>query len=462
MEVRLRKHGAAHGLRDGQARKGWEKYVNDRPSRLSFPARWSWCLIALTLATAACAAGPPASKPEPGLDRLLFERRYFDLRRFLTASGNLSRLEALYVRGRVANAFNLVTASVDDLTAYLREAGAGEPKGRIVAALGTLADNYIRLCQYAKVAEIRRTMEPLLTGEVRPDYFADFQASTALWEALDGVPPQSVTGLEETELEPFAGAGAGVPVVIGGRTVPLIPDTGSSLSLISHTEAGRLGLRVLNVSIEINTATGKSVPARAAVADELRIGRVVVRNVVFLVVEQELLYFAGIMEQRTGLLGFPVLADLKEVTFLKNGGMRVPARPRLSGAPNFFLERENPVLETSFEGRRLLFHLDTGALRSQLYPSFFRAYRDRIVARGVPTGENIESVGESVTVPAYLIQGVHFRIAGRNVLFDRPLPVLTKATGSSSEVFDGVLGIDLLTHSRTMTISYDAMRIVLE
>ena len=64
----------------------------------------------------------------------------------------------------------------------------------------------------------------------------------------------------------IAGASNGVPVIIGGRTVPLIPDTGSSLSLISNTEAKRLGLRMIDVSIWINTSTGRGIPARTAVA----------------------------------------------------------------------------------------------------------------------------------------------------------------------------------------------------
>jgi len=423
-------------------------------------AGWPWRLIAVVLATAVCAVGPPASNPEPGFDRLLSERRYFELRRLLESAGNLSRPEIFYVRGRVANAFNQIAPSIDDLTSYLREAGGGQPGFRIKSALGTLAEDYIRLFQYGQAVEIRKKLLPLLRGELRGDDLADFQSTTQLWEALAAAPPQSVTVSEDTELSPAGNAG--VPVTIGGQTVSLLPDTGSSLSLISRPQAERLGLQDLGVAVDVSTSTGQRVTARASVVAEMKIGRIIVRNAVFLIVPEEMLYFPDIKEQRTGLLGLPVLAALRELTLFSTGSLRVPARPKVQGAPNFFLEKEDPVLETIFEGRRLLFHLDTGAIRSQLYPPFFRAFSDRILRRSAPIGENIEGVGTDITVPAYLIQGVRFRLAGRNVVFDRPIAVLAKATGPSSEIYDGVLGLDILAHYRAITISYEAMRIVLE
>jgi Aspartyl protease len=432
----------------------------DRPAQKSLKAGWPLCLITAALATAAWTMGPPASNPEADFDRLLSERRYLELRRVLGSTGNSNRPEILYVRGRVANAFNQIAASIDDLTAYLREAGAGQAKTRLVETLNTLADDFVKSFQYGKAADIRKELLPLLKGELRPDALADFQATSLLWEALAAAPPQSVTVSEDTELSP-AGS-AGVPVTIGGRTVSLLPDSGASLSLISRSEAERLGLQDLGVAVDLSTSTGQRVTARASVVPEMRIGRIIVRNAVFLIVPEEMLYFPDIKEQRTGLLGFPVLAGLKELTFFGTGRIRVPARPRLDKAPNFFLEKENPVLETNFEGRRLLFHLDTGAIKSQLYPPFFRAFRDRIVARGAPVGENIEGVGTDVTVPAYLAQGLRFRLAGRNVVFDRPIAVLTKATDPSSEIFDGVLGLDILAHFQALTISYEAMRVELE
>jgi hypothetical protein len=175
-----------------------------------------------------------------------------------------------------------------------------------------------------------------------------------------------------------------------------------------------------------------------------------------------MLYFPEIEKQRSGTLGFPILAAMKELVINRTGCIRVPARPRLSGVPDFFLEGENPVIEAKYRGQNLEFMVDTGAAVTQLYPRFFRAFRQEILARGIPTTEEVEGVGTSLQTPAYLMKGLRFRIAGRDLVFNRSVPVMPKPTDASSSIFDGVFGLDILTHFQTMTINYANMRIALD
>ncbi len=431
-----------------------------RLGRKHAAARMTWCLAALTLIMPFCATAPQGPEPTIELDKLLAERRYFELRQRLQSVEAMAQPEILYIRGRVANAFNRIGESINYLTSYLQAAGTGLAEARLRDVLGALTDDYVKSFQYTKAAETREKMLALLRAGLSPQAVADFQGITSLWRGLRTYPPQSVTILEDTEIAPMGEEG--LPVDIAGQTIPFIVDTGSDLSLINRADAERLGLPTLDVRVDISTATGERVAAQGAVVGEMRIGRVVVRNAVFLVVPEQMLYFPDIKKQRRGLLGFPVLAGMKELSLLRTGGLRVPAQPRVQGEPNFFLEKEDPVLETNFLGRRLLFQLDTGAAESQFFPPFFRAFHDRIVRRGVFATENVEGVGTVVTVPTYVINGFSMVIAGRDVPFDRPVPVLTRATDPASQIFYGALGLDLLTHFQALTISYEAMRIVLE
>jgi hypothetical protein len=416
--------------------------------------------MAVVLSLFAGTLGFGAEKSEEELESLFNQKRYFELRRILGPDKGDTRPETLFLRGMLANAFNQLETSIRYLNSYLKIAGPNPPEGRLRRCLSALADDYVKSFQYGKAAETRGTMLPIIQAESDANAQADFQGITDLWKAVQAFPPQSVTVLGDTEICPAGGKA--VPIDFPGGEVPLIPDTGSGLSLIIRADAKRLGLPLLDVPVQVSTATGERVVAWPTVVGEMKIGRIIVRHAVFLVVPERMLYFPEINRQQSGTLGFPILAAMKELIIDEAGCIRVPARPRLSGTPNFFLEGENPVIEAQYQDRELEFMLDTGTGTTQLYPRFFRAFKQEILARGVPATEEIEGVGTSLRTPAYLIKGLRFRVAGREVFFDRSIPVMPEPTDATSSIFDGVFGLDILSHSRTLTINYAAMRIALD
>ncbi len=391
--------------------------------------------------------------------RLFSERRYFELQKLLGPETSPPRPEDLFYRGILANAFNRLNDSIGYLTAYLQTPEAARPGTRIREALGALADDYTKLFQYGKASETRERIAPLLQKELPPSDYAAFETVVDFGKAMASAPPQTVDipGDTETILTEFSE----IPVSFEGRDIFLLADTGSALSLIIVSDARRLGFRILDVEVQVGTSTGESVRARPCLVPELRIGAIRVFNAVFLVVPDKMFYSRELKRQRSGLLGFPVLNALREITFSPRGTFVVSSPPRLAGPPNYFLERHNPVLEASFRGRRLLFLLDTGAYQSELFPSFYRAFRPEIETKGTYAPEDIEGVGTHITVPVYLMKGLGFDIGGREVVFNKELPILTKPTNEASDVYDGTFSLDLMGTSHPLTISYAAMRIAL-
>jgi hypothetical protein len=432
----------------------------DLPNGRNARARKLWFGLAVALSLSGWTLGFGAKNSEKELDKLFTQKRYFELRRILGPDKGDSRPEILFLRGMLANAFNQLDASIGYLKSYLKTAGPNPPEWRLREALSSLSDDYVKSFQYGKAAETREAMTPLIRAGSSPKALADFMSITDLWKAVQAFPPQSVAVLGDTEICPAGGRA--VPVDFAGGQVPLIPDTGSGLSLIIRADAKRLGLSLLDVPVQVSTATGERVVAWPTVVGEMKVGRVIVRHAVFLVVPERMLYFPEVKKQQSGTLGFPILAAMKELNFDMTGCIRVPARPRLSGTPNFFLEGESPVLEAKYHGQELEFMLDTGAGTTQLYPRFFRAFRDEVLALGIPAIEEVEGVGTTIKTPAYLMRGLKFRVAGRNVVFNGTIPVMPEPTGAASSIFDGVFGLDILTHFRTMTINYKTMRISLD
>ena len=394
----------------------------------------------------------------PKLEKLYSEHRFFEMRTLLEPE-TAGTPDILFYRGIVANAFNRSADSAGFLNSFLQIAGDRLPEAALRDALVALADDYARMFEYAKAAETREKILPILGKGISRSELAAFKSIIDLWKAMASAPPQTVEIPGDTEID-LTDAGE-VPVEINGLEVPLLPDTGSSLNMIVRSDAERLGLKVLDVTVEIGTATGKIIKARPCLVPELRFAGIRVRNAVFLVVPEEMLYFPEIGRQRKGLMSFPILVNLKELTFTREGKFIVSSPPRLQGPPNFFLAGADPVVEAEYEGQRLLFFLDTGAFGTELFLPFYKAFEPGIIRHGVYAPATIEGVGTRAKAPVYLVKGLNFRVAGLDVRFDKALPVLTRPTGASSNVFDGSFGLDLLTGRRELTLNYGAMRLSL-
>lgn len=389
------------------------------------------------------------------LGQLYSDQRFFELRELLESVTENSP-EVLYYRGMIANAFNQSAESENALIAFLDAAGDRVSASVRSDVLLALADDYARQFNYARAAEFRERALPLLDKSISRSELAAFKSTIALWTAMSSAPPQTVDIPADAEIA--LTEGGEIPVTINGREIPLLPDTGSALSMIDSADAERLGLDVLDITVEVGTATGKIVKAKPCLVPELRFGGVIVRNALFLVVPEEMLYFHEPGSQRQGLMAFPILAGLREFTFTRQGRFIVTAHPSLEGPPNVFLSSTQTVIEAYYEGRRLLFFFDTGGFSTELFPSFFKAFEPEILRRGLYAPATIEGVGTRAKTPVYFMSGMSFQVAGEEVRFERPVPVLTRTTGETSDIFDGSFGFDLMTGHQELTLNYEAMR----
>ena len=423
-------------------------------------------VFAVCAILAACGAPDPPDPPDPPAPSLgravemFAQRRYFELRKLLAALPAEGPPEVLFFRGMMAAVFNQPEAAVGYLNSYLEQAGTAVPRLRRLEALRTLADEYAALFQYGRSAELRAQALDLARSQLNSSAVADLERLTAFWRSLAGVPPQTVTIPEYTVL-PLVGDSE-IMADFGGPEVALLPDTEASLSLITRAEAERLGFRIFSAPTEVGTATGEGVLAYPALAPEFRFGDIVIRNAIFLVVPQRMLYFPEIKKQRSGIVGFPILSAFRQFTFDRGGTLTVPAQPDGGGEPNFFLYHDNPVIEAEYEHDRLLLMLDTGSFSSELYSPFFERYREDVLSRGAKGTATIEGIGGQVAVAVYLLGGVSFKIAGQHLDFHRELVVLTQPTSEGSGIFDGVLGSDIFPIFSRVTVNYAAMRFSLE
>ncbi len=137
----------------------------------------------------------------------------------------------------------------------------------------------------------------------------DVENSFNLWNALRAVAPQTVMIESDTRLvgtRDKAGL-LNVLIELNHQNASFVFDTGANLSTVTASTANRLKLQILETSVSVGSSTDNKVNSKLAVGAILKIGRVVLRNAVFLVLEDQTLFFPQIDYQISGIIGLSII-----------------------------------------------------------------------------------------------------------------------------------------------------------
>jgi len=363
--------------------------------------------------------------------------------------------DTLFFKAVSSNNFNRPQRSLGYLRQYLKLRGISSERKRDSYTL--LADNYLKLFQYRRAAIVLSQILARENGQLDAEQREDYENSKNLWWALRHVPPQTASFRGDSVLQ---GTLKAIPFTVNGRRLSFPMDSGASLSIITRSLATQLGLRFAGSSIKVGSITGEHVQAELAVARKLQIENVTLSNVVFLVFADKDLLGPSKGEVK-GVLGYPVFLALKQIRFERGGTVVIPAQANTRGDQNLCLDGSKPLLAAEYEGRRLVFALDSGAGHSILYPSFYKDYQHEITSRYQQQSETINGVGGSTQIPAFRIQDFILTISEKRASLPE-VAVLVRETLPESKYFYGNLGNDVIRQFGSMTINFVAMSVVFE
>lgn len=395
------------------------------------------------------------------LKELYDKKQYFELRDKVNELRGNSSNEIIFYRGAIANKFNSTEESIKLLNLYLKNASPKD--ANLKECYSLLADNYTKTFQYAKAAEIYKTILQNFSAEMSEIDKANYQNVFRLWSALRNVRSQKVWFKGNSRIQGIKEeVGLTVPTEINGTAKEyLIFDTGANISTITESLAKKLKLKIITAQIIVGSITGEKVKARLGVAKKLRLGNVLVENVVFLVFPDNALYIEPISFQMKGLIGFPLIAALCEITWTKNKEILIPANPAKKAKQNLALINLTPLIEGHYQGKRLIFGFDTGASNSSFYQPFFKSFETEIRKIGTEKLEKISGVGGSKEIKSYLLKDFKMNFAGKEANFPK-VEVLTEKTTSLSEFVYGNIGRDLIDQFETMTMNFQTMSVSFE
>jgi predicted aspartyl protease len=377
--------------------------------------------------------------------------QWFKLRSAVKAT----KASAFY-RGAVASAFNDVKQAEKNLQSVITSAPRSEQASEAHKLLTYVYQRAGRYRQALSEVEAALATEPNKVSLIN---------ARALFSALSQFPEQSIAKRRFSRTRySMKDGNLFLPVEINGRSAKYIADTGANFSIISEAEAKRLGLTIHGSGgSKVGDSAGVNIDVRLAVADQLTVGHVRLRHVIFFVMRDDQQPFVNLACGERGVLGLPVLLAFQTLRWKREGTFEIGFASGLSShrKSDICFEGAQPVIEAEFRGSKINIFLDTGATKTRVLPLFAREFAGFVEEFGGKDSARVTGVSGSVEVDAITLPELTFRISGFDAAL-RPAQVLLKETTSDSRWWHVWIALDLVNQARVVTIDFESMRLALE
>jgi hypothetical protein len=257
--------------------------------------------------------------------------------------------------------------------------------------------------------------------------------------------------------------GVHLPVTVNGARVDWLADTGANFSLMSDSEAMRLGLELRESDGRAADLAGGSTSVRVAIAPRMVIGNTEFEEVLFLVTPADQMPWKELPSGKQGILGIPVLIALDTLRWTRAGichtGPSALSEHRGSEAANLRYDRLQVITQAELSGKVTEFVLDTGnQAGTQLWERFAKDFAAVVKKRGRPGTARITQIGGTRDRDVVVIPDLRLKVGGKNARLSRG-NVFSTPVGD--ERFHGLLGMDVLSQSDDVTIDFRSMRLTL-
>ncbi len=320
--------------------------------------------------------------------------------------------------------------------------------------------NNVWLGDYKKAADYSKIVLKNYGTYIKEKEKTDYENSLLIWEAMSGVPKQEVLKKSETKINmkrDMAGL-YNIPVTFDDITFDFIFDTGANFSTITESYAKKLDLVFTNGIITADAITGKKIGTKIAWAKSFFIGNIEIKNSLFLVVADEDLSFAGGAYKINGIIGFPIMVALEELSIGRDGELTVPLVSTVSEKRNMVIDGFNPIVDVEYKNNPMCFAFDTGAKTTLLYAPFLNDNKKEIISVYKTEDIKFGGAGGDVKVPGYNLKNIELKVSDAGVILPE-VSLLEKKLMDKEEFFYGNLGQDFISKFDTMTLNFKYMSI---
>jgi len=393
------------------------------------------------------------------LDEYLNHHDFFRLRTYFSLNqSKLSPKQQLYFKAFIDNSFNQCKRSADEIRLLLATY-KNQLNSKDIIALQTLQmDNYVKTYRYKAAAITGSQLIEKYSSDLDTAKLSDLKNTNILWKSLSNVAPQEVvrnSGASINWDRDIAGL-MNIPVIVNGHHSEFIFDTGANISTISESFAKQFHLQLIKTSFDLGSGTSVKNKATLAVAKDLKIGAIELKNIVFIVLPDDQLSFPQIKYTIHGIIGFPVISQLGEIHIKTSGTLIIPAKGKHIAAPNLALDELFPIISLRTESDTLSYCFDTGAKQTELFKLYFDKYKSEITQNGKLDSVKRGGAGGVVKYQVYKLPEFSFCVASKKVMLP-DVHVLTSSDGGKDDFYYGNIGQDLIHRFNEMIIDFKRM-----
>lgn len=404
--------------------------------------RHSMCrAIAITTFIVLCLVTPISgqrgvSQPSPAID---------DGRQWFEPDANSSTHSRIQ-RGAIAAAFNESSAEQ-----FLREIIKSKPRSDDASRAHELLSRiYLRTGQYKRLIENLDRWAALFPN------LPEVHEEKSDVEQFRGLPDQRNDRRRFSTLR-HGPDDWGVPISINGKPATYLFDTGAWMSVMTESEAARLGLEIRLGSGRLSDPSGKGLAVQTAVARDVRIGAMRLRNVSFAILPKEGPW-SSLPAGEGGILGMPVWLAVGHVKWSSRGTWELGGRSEIihRASRNLVFFENKLLLATSVSGKRVFGTVDTGANGTDLNEHFANEFA-ALVKNGRRQTRDITGLGGTTSVASIIVPEVPFQI-GPTRVFLRPAHVTLQRTAAiGGTCCIGNIGRDVLAQTGEFLLDLSAM-----
>lgn len=396
------------------------------------------------------------------IDSLILHKNYFKARELFergieeVSPYHQRRLEAYL--GNVFNKPENSNSSIDILFSEYEKELSDSLKAEL---LEIQSQNCMKLQDYEKAVAIATRQLEEYRHFYTEEELLSMKNTLEIWKGLTGQPRQNlyIPGRQVIPLTRDKVGLSNLTVTFGEDSLGFIFDSGANISTVTASTAQAMGMRILKASFTVKAISGIDVNSGLAIAPSFSIGDILVENAVFLVLPDSALAFPQVDYRILGIIGYPVMAAMKEIQLVKADLLIVPSRSSSTSIRNMAMEFLTPLIQLPSAEDTLVFKFDTGADGTTLYRDYYLRHKEEIESTYTPTMISLGGAGGKAETEGYKIN-LPLTVNNRQVLLDSV--DLIKENLTKNENIYGNIGQDLVSKFDTLILNFEEMFILMK